>query len=473
MNNYKYLLKNIGLLALSQFSTKILIFLLVPLYTSVLSTSEYGSYDLFTTTINLLVPIATLNLSDAVLLFALDKNNSRSDVLSVGIKYASIGFLIAIAFLLINEKIDLFEPISDYWYYFPAMFLLTVTNNLFSGFARGIDKVKETAIGGVIGSSTMISLNLLFLLVLGWKLHGYFAANILAIFAQTLYLFVSCKLWDYIAFPINRKLEDKMRNYSVPLIANNVGWWINNSSDRYIVTWMCGLAENGIYSVGYKIPSILNMIQTIFSQAWTMSAVKEFDSKTRDFFFTNIYKIYNCGLVLSCSIIIMTSRLLAHLLYAKEFFTAWKYVPFLTMAIVFGSLSGLLGGVFAAAKDSKIYGKSTIIGAGINIVLNVVLVYRVGAIGAAIATLVAYLFIWLVRLKHVQTYAKLNINIKRDCISYLILFFQGTIMLISYGRTKTYLIEITLFVLIFILYYKDLKQMVDWLKNRICSGERV
>ena len=69
MKGYKYLFKNIGLLTISQFGTKILVFLLVPLYTSVLSTSEYGTYDLFVTTINLLVPIVTLNLSDAVLLF--------------------------------------------------------------------------------------------------------------------------------------------------------------------------------------------------------------------------------------------------------------------------------------------------------------------------------------------------------------------------------------------------------------------
>lgn len=464
MNSYKYLLKNVGLLALSQFGTKILIFLLVPLYTSVLSTDEYGSYDLFTITINLLVPISTLNLSDAVLLFALDKKNSRADVLSIGLKYACVGFVIAVVFLFVNAKIGLFAPIKEYWYYFPVMFLLTVANNIFSGFARGIDKVKETAVGGVIGSATMIFFNLIFLLVLNWRLHGYFAANILALLTQTLYLFISCKLWNYIILPADGKLEKKMRNYSVPLIANSVGWWINGSSDRYIVTWMCGLAENGIYSVGYKIPSILNMIQIIFSQAWTMSAVKEFDSKNCNSFFSNIYSIYNCGLIILCSGITITSKLLAHILYAREFFVAWKYVPFLTMAIVFGSLSGLLGGIFAAAKDSRIYGKSTIIGASINLILNVILVYYIGAMGAAVATLVAYFTIWIIRLKHVQNYAEFRINIKRDGISYLILLLQGLIMLIGDGSGKMYLSEMILFGVICLLYDRDLKRIVERLK---------
>ena len=73
--------------------------------------------------------------------------------------------------------------------------------------------------------------------------------------------------------------------YSAPLVLNAIGWWVNSASDRYVVTWLCGLAVNGIYSVGYKIPSIINVFQTIFNQAWFLSAVKEFDPQDKDGFF--------------------------------------------------------------------------------------------------------------------------------------------------------------------------------------------
>lgn len=457
MHGYKYLLKNIGLLTISQFGTKILTFLLVPLYTSVLSTSEYGTYDLFTTTINLLVPIVTLNISDAVLLFSLDEKNDRSEVLSIGLKYTVFGFVFSTVFLIFNNITNLFQPINEYWYYFPFLFLFTTINTLFSGYCRGIDRVKETSIGGIICSFVMISCNLLFLLVLRLGLHGYFIANILAIISQSIFLFVSCKLWQYFVISKNNNLEKSMKDYSTPLIANNVGWWVNNSSDRYIVTWMCGVAANGIYSVGYKIPSILNMFQTIFSQAWTMSAVKDFDSDDRNGFFSKMYSIYNCGMVLVCSIIVMTSRALAHLLYAKDFFVAWKYVPFLTIAIIFGSLSGFLGGIFAAAKDSKLFGKSTLIGAGVNIVLNILLVYFIGALGAAIATLIAFFIVWLIRLRHVERHISININLKRDYLSYFLLIGQGLLLFVFSDGVPLYALEIMLFGLIVMLYYKDLK----------------
>lgn len=462
MQGYKYLFKNIGLLTLSQFGTKILVFFLIPLYTSILSTAEYGTYDLFTTTINLLVPIFTLNLSDAVLLFALDETKNRSEILSIGLKYTLIGFFLSTIFLLINALFNFFAPINEYWYYFPLLFTFTIINTLFLGFSRGIDRVKETAISGVICSATMISCNLLFLLVFNFGIHGYFIANIISLLLQVIYLFKSCKLWRYIKpTRINKQLEKEMRNYSTPLIANNVGWWINNSSDRYIVTWMCGVSANGIYSVGYKIPSILNIFQTIFSQAWIMSAVKDFDSNDSKGFFSKIYAIYNCGMVLVCSAIIIGSRLLAHILYAKEFFDAWQYTPFLTMAIVFGSLSGFLGGIFAATKDSKLFGKSTAIGAIINIILNVILVYFIGALGAAISTLVAYVVVWFIRLNHVHKHINIKINLKRDCFSYIILLIQGLILFIFNDSIILHSIEMVLFILIIFLYFKDLKNTLN------------
>lgn len=468
MHGYKYLFKNIGLLTISQFGTKFLAFFLVPLYTSVLSTAEYGSFDLFTTTINLLVPIVTLNLSDAVLLFALDEKKSSSEVLSVGLKYTSIGFVISIIFLGINSVSDLFPPINKYWFYFPFLFALTVLNQLFSGFARGIDKVKETAIGGVICSASMIGCNLLFLLGFKWKLHGYFLANIIALFLQVAYLFISCRLWKYIGFKINKSLEKEMKNYSAPLIANNVGWWVNNSSDRYIVTWMCGVSANGIYSVGYKIPSILNMFQSIFSQAWTMSAVKDFDSDDSKGFFSKMYEIYNCGMVLVCSVIVVTSKLLAHILYAKEFFVAWKYVPFLTIAIVFGALAGFLGGIFAAAKDSKLFGKSTIISAISNIVLNIILVYFIGPLGAAIATLIAYFLVWYIRLEHVRKHINIKINLRRDIFSYLLLVLQGIILfMLENNNFLLYFVELIIFTTIVLLYYRDLTTMANQMLKRL------
>lgn len=96
----KFLFKNMGILTISNFSSKILVFLLVPLYTSVLSTTEYGTYDFIISTVGLLYPILTLNIADAVMRFTMDETYSSKKVISVGIKYVSISFIIMTMFIL-------------------------------------------------------------------------------------------------------------------------------------------------------------------------------------------------------------------------------------------------------------------------------------------------------------------------------------------------------------------------------------
>lgn len=125
-----------------------------------------------------------------------------------------------------------------------------------------------------------------------------------------------------------------------------------------------------------------------------MSAVKDFGPEDKKGFFANTYRAYNCLMVLICSAIIVGDKILAHLLYAKDFFVAWKYVPWLTIAIVFGSLSGYIGGFFSAVKNSKIFifAQSTVVRAVSNIVLNLIMTPFRGALGLPLQQLFAILW---------------------------------------------------------------------------------
>lgn len=466
MNKYKFLLKNIGLLTISNFGTKFLSFLLVPLYTNYLSTAAYGTYDLYNSTIMLLIPILTLQISDSVLRFALDKANNTNQLYVIGMQITLIGFVALTILMLINKVFNIILTFSNYTGMFLALYLSAALNQFFQCFARGLEKIAALAVSGIISSCIILILNIIFLAYMGMGLTGYFLATIIGAFVSCIYLFFSLKMWKYPIFcETDKKLKNEMTSYSKPLILNAISWWVNNVSDRYIVIWICGIAANGIYSVGYKIPSILNVFQTIFNQAWTLSSVDEFDPNDKNGFFARIYSIYNFLMVMMCSILIIMTRLIAHILYEKEFFTAWQYVPFLMIAIVFGSLSGLLGGVFSAVKDSKIFSNSTVAGAIINILLSIVLVKLFGPIGAAISTAVSYGVVWALRLMYTKKYIKIKINLKRDCIVYIILVIQSFSILFSHNLVG-YIIQFFLVTLIAVLFKKELFAFVDRLKGR-------
>lgn len=466
MNKYKYLLKNIGLLTLSNFATKLLSFFLVPLYTSVLTTGQYGTYDLFNTTVGVLIPILTVNALEFVLRFSLDRDYDRDAIVTISCKWMTIGSLIVIAFLIINNFFNWIPMLHKYALYFFLMFFSQALSGIVTSYARGTDHVASLSVSSVIASAFTIACNIIFLIPLKMGLPGYFLANIIGPLCQCLYLIFRMKVWKNLNFRKEyAKQEKEMLNYSLPMIANSISWWINNVSDRYIVTWFCGVAANGIYSVSTKIPSILNVFQTIFNQAWALSAVKDFDPEDKSGFFANTYKAYNCLLVIVCAFIIAGDRILARFLYANKFYVAWKYVPFLTIAIVFGALTGYIGGFFTAAKDSKTFATSTVVGALANIILNFITVPIIGALGASISTAVSYVIVWIIRLVQSRKYIKLRINVIRDLISYTLLIFQTIILLVMSENILMYIIQGILIVVILLLYKKDIGLLINKVKK--------
>ncbi|AEE17467.1 oligosaccharide flippase family protein [Treponema brennaborense] len=454
MKGKRYLAKNMFFLTIGQFGTKLLSFFLVPLYTSVLTSAEYGTYDLYSATVGLLVPILTLNIADSTMRFMLDKNVSKEAVVSISIRNYIFSIVLFTAFIALNSVFNLFPIFNEYRAFLFLMFATNGLSSLFLNIARGFDKIKDVSVSGVLCSAVMIALNLIFLLPLHLGLKGYYLATITGIAVQIAYLFFSLRIYKFSNFKIKEPaLNKRMLRYSCPMMLNSVSWWVNSVSDRYIITWLCGIIENGIYSVAYKIPSILTMFQSIFAQAWTLSAVQDFDKEDVSGFFSDMYNFYNVCMVLLCSGLIILTKPLAHVLFANDFYAAWRYVPFLLLSTVFGALSGYIGGIFAAVKNSTAFAISSFVGAAINIVLNIILIRLVGTVGAAVATLVSYFATWIMRLICTRRIIKLKVNFFRDGAAYAVLLLQTVIVLkmkssspILYGTC------LILLILILILY---------------------
>lgn len=452
MNKYKYLIKNLGILTIAGFGTKLLNFFIVPLYTSVLSTTEYGTYDLLNTTISLLIPILTLNISEAIIRFCLDKNSDKTSIISIAFRYYFYGFILLVSFILLNYHFHWVRILATY----PFVFVLLYTANSFVGiviaYARGIDLISEVAISGVLNTIVTVGLNLLLLLVFKWGLFGYFWSVILGSFVQAIYLVIKTRLFSFIKLNVaNRDLEKTMLNYCTPLITNSIAWWINSASDRYVITLFCGTNSNGIYSVAYKIPSLLTMLNTLFNQAWILSAVNEFDEKDESGFFSNVYNSLNALMTIVCSFLILLNKGLAYILFQNDFFEAWKYAPFLLISVVFGTTSGYMGGIFCTTKKTNTTATTVAIGAVLNIILNIVLVKTMGALGAAVATMLSYFIVWFIRLIAVKKMICLHIKLPRDLICYLLLLLQSVLYFVVLNNTLLYALQITLCISIIVM----------------------
>ena len=399
----KYLFKNIGILAISNFSSKILVFLLVPLYTSVLTTSEYGTYDLITSTVSLLYPILTVNIVDAVMRFTMEESYRKEDVASIGIRYiaGSIGMVSLV--LLASYWFNCFPGLKGLRIYIFLYYLFFVLNQYFLQLAKGLEHIKDMGIAGVMGTAVMIVANIFFLLVLKKGLKGFFIAQILAQAIPVFFYFIRLRFWNMLNYiSRNRSLEKQMLSYCVPLICTVLGWWVNSTADKYTVAAMCGVAANGILSVSYKIPSIIGTLQGIFTQAWTISAIKEYGEESAASFYGQIFVCLNVLMSGACAVLIIASRPLARILYSNDFYTAWQYVPFLLISSVFNCISGFIGPILSAKKDSKSMALSAIYGACANVALNIMLIYLIGIQGATVATVISSYLIYYFRMRAVK-----------------------------------------------------------------------
>ncbi len=460
---FKYLLKNTGLLFIGSFSSKILVFLLVPLYTSVLSTEEYGSYDLLHTTMQMLLPILSLNVIDGVMRFTIGETfDNRRAAFTAGLKYIGISLLLT---LVGTAAVSLLFPssvVNAYKVPFVLMFAVYALYQLVMQFSRGLDDVFGISIAGIISTVVMLLLNIYFLLVAKLGLMGYFYAHIISMVVPTAFLFLRSKMHRYIDLSGMRHVQLHERNmlrYCAPLMFTTLSWYINSAADRYIVTWFCGMSVNGIYSVAYKIPSILNAVQSIFIQAWQLSAIKEFGSRESEGFYRKTYQGCQTVMVLLCSSLIMFTRVAAKLLFAKEFYQAWVFVPILLIYIVFNTLSGTIGGVFSATKDSAAFTKSAVAGALTNIVLNFPLVYWWGAQGAAIATLISSVVIWAMRMHYSRKHINLHLNHLKYGAEYGLLLAQAILMITVQGVVG-YVLQAVLWLALIAMNLKEVKDVV-------------
>ncbi|WP_099330698.1 lipopolysaccharide biosynthesis protein [Priestia aryabhattai] len=456
MNIYKRLLNNSLIFAVGNLGTKLLVLLLVPLYTYYLSKEEFGTVDLLTTTLSFLIPIFTLSVFDSVLRFAMDKNCDKQSVLSNSLVVTLIGFIVLCCLYPLFTFLLPFEGFVSYFY--SLLFLQSITT-IFTQYIRALGKIKLFAWSGILNAFALLICNLIFLVLFHMGIIGYFISLIIANITTIIFVVMVGKVvQDLSVKKINIKLTKEMLVYSIPLIPNALMWWIMGLSDRFIITYYLGLGANGLYAVANKIPSVLNIINSIFFQAWQIAAIEEANSKDKSKFFSNVFNIFSIVMLTSTSIILVFLKLIVVVMVSASYNDVWKYVPFLLLGVVFSSFSGFLGTNYIAAKKTGGVFKTSVIGAIINIGTNLTLIPLLGINGASIGTLLSFAVIWILRIRDTKKFVNLQISIKKLTLTFTVIGIQIGILYIN--LKLEYILQIILLVVIILINLSDINMII-------------
>ena len=229
--------------------------------------------------------------------------------------------------------------VSDYAMYVYFYVISLSASQLFLCDLRGKELLLKYSLGNILQTLMIAILNITFLLVFKMETGGYLLAYIIANFIVAIYAIIAGKGYKAFSFHnIDRCKLKEMIRYSIVLIPNTFMWWIMNSSDRVMVTYMIGAAANGIYAVSYKLPTLVSTLTGIFNQAWSYSAIREEGTSDETEYNNKMFKTLSAiAFMMGIGLLLLTKPFLG-VYVADSYYDAWKYTPFLIIGCVYLTL---------------------------------------------------------------------------------------------------------------------------------------
>ena len=460
MNQKKELIKNTIIISIGKFSTQIISFLLLPLYTSLLTTSEYGQYDFLNTISIFLIPCVTLLMEEGMFRFLIDAKDKKSkgEVFSATFLFSTFSFIVWSFLILIGGTL-LHYPYTIYLIFY---ILASLLSSLAGSTARGLSKFKIYSLFCFLSSFFTILLNIIFILGFKMGLNSLFLSYIIGNSIVSLWLLFKIRVFSYVSISnINKKVTREMIKYSFPLVPNNISWNAISLTDRLLIINFLGSAKNGIYSVGLRFPTIINTCYSYFNLSWKESASKMVTQNDKDEFYNSVYVSLNRLLISVSILIIAFLPLIFNILIKKDYREVYNYIPLMIISVYFSNLSNFSSGIFSAYKDTKVLAKTTIVATIINFIVGILLIQKIGLYASILATLVSYVVIYFYRNYKLKKY----IILKHD--NYVI-YHTIMILLISFCYYLKNMWIIVLGMLIALVYsYFVNKKLIKPIINKI------
>lgn len=468
MGKNKELAKNTAIISIGKFCTQFLSFLLLPLYTSILSTSEYGTVDLLMTYQQLIVYTVFFQIEQAVFRFLIEVRGKKED----SARIISSCFI----FVILQTVVLGFVMMTVYYfsgYQYTLHLYVYIIAVIFSGMmlqvARGFGNNVIYAFGSFVSAVSTIILNIVFLVCLHWNVQGMLLSYVLGNLICAIFIFLKLRVYKYISLSLaDMKKFKECLMYSLPLVPNALSWWVMSASDRTIVAAFLGTSFNGLLTVAHKFPSAYSTFYTIFNLSWTESAALHIEDADAPEFFTKVIdKVYRLFVAIAIGIIAcmpFAFNILVHGNYAE----AYYQIPIYMIASVCQVFQGLYSVIYVAKKNTKEIAKSTVVSAVINVAVHLALITTIGLYAASISTLVAYFTLCVWRYFDLKKYMNVPFDKKLlfssilvaavVCVGY---YNQNTIMcLVCFFLTIVYSVWINKEILLVILQSpKDIKRI--------------
>ncbi len=458
MNKYKRLVSNTILTAINQFSSKLLGILMTAYYTRELTTGEFGIMDTVQTTGQFFIPLVLLGIQNAIVRFGLERSNSKRQVYTNGLTALGLGYAVLLALWPLLSRISFIaNAVGEYGALMLVFLLTSCLNTLNCQFTRAQGNLRLYAVDGILNSAVTLCCTVLYISGFGWRPEGMLLAVITGDAVSALFLMAVSRLWRFVDFRrFNRKLMGRMLRFSLPLVSASIFWSITNTSDKLFITNILGPEATGLMSACYKLPTLLSIVATMFTEAWQISAFTDGTKRGREQFFSRVFGIYQGIMFMAAAGIIWLCQPIMKVYVGQEFFSAWQYVPIFTFATVFSSLSNFQNSIYMLEMKSGLSLMTMGVGAVLNLALNALLIPVWGIQGAAVATAVSYLAVFLVRAYTTRSLLRMNYRPLRIILNVALLALESVLLLRQGNHWAVWVTAVT-----YVILLLNLSSLID------------
>ncbi|MFQ6060701.1 MAG: oligosaccharide flippase family protein [Thermoplasmata archaeon] len=366
-------------------------FLLIPLYTRYLSPSEYGTLALILIMVSVLSIFLNLGMSSALFKFFFETDDRRKRTRIVSTVFF---FLVLSSTVLVLVSVKFADSISrllfrsyDYGSLLTIAFitaLMDALTNIPLALLRAYQKPIQFTFFSLFRFLSSVSFILFFVLFRGEGVLGVLKGELIASIGTWMVLFPI--VLRHVRFSFSTRILGQLLSFGVPLVPSGLALWILTLSDRYFLQYFSTLKEVGLYSLGYKLGTLINVLVVApFTLAWgplVFSVQRQSNAKA----------IYSA--VLTYFLFIAAFVGLCFSLYARPLLEKIAMPEYLPSHVVVFPITCSYILIFAAgatlSKKTKLLALVTGFAASLNLVLNYLLIPRYGMMGAAFATILSY-----------------------------------------------------------------------------------
>jgi len=376
---------------------KLVGFIMLPIYTRLLTPEDYGVYHLLVFTTSIISMIIGVGISHAVLRFYYQYENQkdRNEVISTAL-FSNI-FIFSFFFIFLFQLSPFFSNLvlddRNYTFFFKLIFfnlLLSAGYEVPLAFIRAQQKSTKFVTLSLISLILHLSLNIYFVVILKKGVLGILYSNIIASVLTSMYL--SFDTFKQIRFHFSICKAKELFKYGAPLIISNIGGFILTFSDRYFLKFYGTLADVGIYSLGYKFGMLMSiLILNPFNQIWSAQMFEVAKKHNSSEIYSKVFTYFSLVLVVFGLFISLFTKDIIRLMANPTFWDAYKVVPVIVLAyVIYGFFILSVVGILVS-KRTGLIAYITVVACCANLLSNYLLIPRFAMMGAAWATVISFL----------------------------------------------------------------------------------